>query len=58
MELNEGEPIPVENLDTLAAESGIQACDLWPLIERGVTAGDIDMSDEEEVSLTEKGWQW
>jgi hypothetical protein len=57
-ELNDGEPIPAEELDTITAESGIQTFDLWPLIEAGVTAGYIDVDEDEAITLTAKGWAW
>jgi hypothetical protein len=47
MAFNEGEPL-------LAAESGIQTFDLWPLIERGVTAGYLDVDEADAIALTPK----
>lgn len=56
--LNEGAPIYAEELDTLAAESGIQEPDLWPLVEAGVRASYIDVDEDDAISLTPKGWAW
>jgi hypothetical protein len=49
-ELGDGAPI--------AAESGIALVELWPLIERGVTAGYIDVGETDEIGLTPKGQAW
>jgi hypothetical protein len=57
MELNDGEPIPAEELDTLAAESGITLAELSPLIERGVTASYLDVDEDDAIALTAQGWR-
>jgi hypothetical protein len=48
-ELNDGEPLPAEELDTLALESGISVFAIWPQIEHGVTAGYIDVGEDNDV---------
>jgi hypothetical protein len=58
MELKEGEPIAAEELDTLAAASGIALAELWPLIERGVTAGYIAVDEDDAIALSPRGQAW